>query len=197
MENLSELVTKFIMIGLDIVSLGLVVVAVFIVAVAIHGMARNRSAAWDNLLFIPIVLFMGALLLQYYPPLVMKSVRMGVQGSRGEAQLLRNEMQEWMPDLGGVGAGGFGDAVALPQVTPLPPIVVDTSGQTTITISTPFPTAEIRPTIYPTNPAPPAAVVTATPWPVPEITLPTPLPGCWVDLGAGPQACPPTPDPSR
>lgn len=185
MDNLSELFTNLVMIALDMISLSLVVVAVLIVAVAIYGMARNRSAAWDNLLFIPIVLFLGALLLQYYPPMVMKSVRIGVQGSRDEAQLLRDEMQQWVPDV------SF-DAGQPPE--PTTQTVIETSSPTTVILSTPFPTVPIAVTVLPTRPP-------ATPVPLSPSSTPTPIPtmqptACVVNLASGTtMACPPTPSP--
>lgn len=176
MENFAELISKVVLIILDLISLGLVVVAVGIVALAIAGMARNRTAAWDNILYIPIVLFLGALLLQYYPPLVMKSVRMGVEGSRSEAQLLRDEMQQWVPGQG-VYAGG--ESVSVSPTAPS--VVIDTSSPAIVITSTPWPTAEIAPTIQPTS----------TPWPTA-----TPQPTrCVVNLGGTIINCPPTPQP--
>ncbi len=184
MENLSQLLTNLVMIALDLISLALVVGGVLIVCLAIAGMARNRTAAWDNILYIPIVLFLGALLLQYYPPLLMKSVRMGVEGSRGEAQLLRDEMQNWMPGQNMIN----GQQVTNPTA---PAVVIDTSGPTTIQMSTPFPTAEIRPTILSTIPATPLPTIpSSTPTPVPLPTY-----SCFVNVNGYYMACPPTPQP--
>lgn len=176
MENFAELISKVVLIILDLVSLGLVVVAVGIVALAIAGMARNRTAAWDNILYIPIVLFLGALLLQYYPPLVMKSVRMGVEGSRSEALLLRDEMQQWVP-----GQGIYSDGAIVSSPT-APGVVIDTSAPAIVITSTPWPAA---------------ATPTSTPLPT-ETPAPTatPLPTRCVVTVSGIQVnCPPTPQP--
>lgn len=182
MENFAELISKVILVILDLVSLGLVVVAVGIVALSIAGMARNRTAAWDNILYIPIVLFLGALLLQYYPPLVMKSVRIGVQGSRGEALLLRDEMQQWMP-----GQEVYTDGQMVNAPTAAPAVTLDTSSPTTITVSTPFPTAEIRPVVPPTSTPQPTST------PLPTSTLqPT---ACIITVNGSRLNCPPTPQP--
>lgn len=179
MENFAELISKVVLIVLDLISLGLVVVAVGIVALAIAGMARNRTAAWDNILYIPIVLFLGALLLQYYPPLVMKSVRMGVEGSRSEALLLRDEMQQWVP-----GQGIYTDNE--PIASPTPGVVIDTSVPTIMITSTPWPTAET-----PAATAAPTSLPTETPLPTstPEPTR------CTVTIGGTLVNCPPTPQP--
>lgn len=182
MENLSQLLTNLVMIALDLISLALVVGGVLIVSLAIAGMARNRTAAWDNILYIPIVLFLGALLLQYYPPLLMKSVRMGVQGSRDEAQLLRDEMQQWVPGQNVLN----GQQVTAPTS---PAIVIDTSGPTVMEMSTPFPTAEIRPTILPITTPTHQIVLAPTSTPVPS---PTP---CTFVVNGHRMACPPTPQP--
>lgn len=182
MENFTELISKVVFVVLDLVSLGLVVVAVGIVALAIAGMARNRTAAWDNILYIPIVLFLGALLLQYYPPLVMKSVRMGVEGSRGEAQLLRDEMQQWVPGHGIYSGGEIVNSPAAPDV------VIDTSSPAIIITSTPWPTAEIQATVVSLATAPPP---TALPMPTA-----TPAPTrCMITLYGNAVDCPPTPMP--
>lgn len=179
MENFAELISKVVFIILDLVSLGLVVVAVGIVALAIAGMARNRTAAWDNILYIPIVLFLGALLLQYYPPLVMKSVRMGVQGSRGEALLLRDEMQQWVPGQG-IYTGGQPSPTA-------PSVVIDASSPAIVITSTPWPTAEIQAA----TPTPTPSLPTETPAPT-AIPLPT---RCIVTVNGIQVNCPPTPQP--
>lgn len=180
MENFADLISKIVLIVLDLISLSLVVVAVGIVALAIAGMARNRTAAWDNILYIPIVLFLGALLLQYYPPLVMKSVRMGVQGSRTEALLLRDEMQQWVPGQSISPSDG---------ATPAAPadVVIDTTGPTTVIYSTPFPAAEIAVTVLPssTPQPPPSEIPTDTPQPSPT--------SCVYIVHNQIRSCPPTP----
>ncbi len=180
MENFADLISKVVLVILDLISLGLVVVAVGIVALAIAGMARNRTAAWDNILYIPIVLFLGALLLQYYPPLVMKSVRIGVEGSRSEALLLRDEMQEWVP-----GQGIYTDGQLVGGATPETEAVIDTTGPTIVITSTPFPTAGAT------------ALPTSTPLPT-ETPQPTSTPqptACIVTINGIRVNCPPTPQP--
>ena len=192
MENFADLFEFVLNIILDVVQLGMIVAALLIVARSIYGMVQNKTAAWDNLLFVPIVLFLGAAMLQYYPPLLMKSARIGVQGSRAEADLLRNEMREWVPDL----TNSQTQPVPTSSVpVPTSDLNIDTSQPTTVIIKTPdgFPSASVpddapAPTITST-PQP-----TNTPWPVLPPATPQPT-RCVYTVNGAQHVCPPTPQP--
>ncbi len=83
----------------QLLTLGLIIGIFYVLGIAIYTMATNRSPRWDLILFILVLLLSALYLVRWYPPQAMKAVREGLETSRPEADALRNELQQWLPDM--------------------------------------------------------------------------------------------------
>ena len=145
-------VLKFL---IDLFTFALILGVFWTIGTAVLTMARNRSPRWDTIFATLVVLIIGLILVQVYPPQVVKSVRRGLEDARPEAALLRDELANWMPRWNpGQSTAVFSTAV--PTVTPIPaatntpaPIISIEAQPTAVApTSTPLPpTATIVPTL--------------------------------------------------
>lgn len=164
-----DILTNVLRFLIEMFTFGLILVVFWVIGIAVASMARNRSPRWDMILATLVILALGVGLVQVYPPQVMKSVRRGLEASRPEAVLLRDELGNWMPRWNATDPDPL-ISTAVPTPTPLP------------ATSTPAPVAtldvlvtDVPPT---STPMPPTAVPTLDPllW-NPMTPPPTPVGG--------------------
>ena len=192
MSEIYQFGIRILLLLIDLMTLALIVGIFYTIGLAIVMMARNQSAKWANIAYILIVMGAGIALLRWYPQQVISSIRVALSEARPEADLLRNELYLWLPELP---AGPEGGDFAQVTATPLPLVVVPEP--TATPLPSPWPTLAIPPgdTAPEATPERVVVVVTATPLP-PE---PTPEPtACLIhhDNGAT-WPCPPTPEVHR
>lgn len=156
MNDLLQFATSILWFLIDLFTLAMVGGIFWIIGVALLTMARNRQPRWDSILFTTIIMMVAIWLIQWYPRQVLSSVRTSLQESRPEAQQLRDELREWLPEFSGPG----NVIVGVPTITAVE-----------LPAATPTPGASVQPTAPPT--ATPTPGVTATPL---IVLLPTPIP---------------------
>lgn len=154
---------------LDVMTLAVLVACFWIIFRAIYTMAQNKALHWESILGVLIVLALALGLLQFYPEMVIKSMRTGLEGARPEAAALRDELGHWLPR--------WGDASQLNA-----PII-------STAVPSPMPAVTGTPAWLPIQPLAPTAVPpTSTPLPPTATIVPT------IDLSNwNPQTPPPTP----
>lgn len=145
--DISSFFTNILQWGIDILTLVMIGGVFWTILIAVITMAKNRQPRWDTIFFTLAILAIGIALVQIYPPMVVKGIRVGLQDARPEADLLRQELGNWMPEWNGAGDTEFSTAV--PTVTPLP-------------TWTPAPSILVEPTAVPATatPLPPTAIPT-------------------------------------
>lgn len=156
---------------------------IYLLGLALVTMVRNKQPRWDAIAYVIAILVLGLAMWRYFPTVAIKTIRISLQEARPEAELLQEEVRQWIPQF----------EVTLPTPTPAPeppvlptypilptPVIVATpvvvTGAITVTVA---PSATVTP--YPTY----------TPWPSPT-PLPTATP-CLVQVGGNWLLCPPTP----
>lgn len=173
MSEAGVFLTNILLFLIDLATLGLIGGIFYVIGLAVITMARNQKPNWESILYTVLILLAAIWLIRWYPRQVIMSIRVALQESRPEAELLREELQLWLP--------GTDALIATPVVGPAMPVIatpVVVSGTIPVpTATTVVPTA----TLYPTY----------TPWPT-ATALPTATP-CLVNIGGSWLACPPTP----
>lgn len=179
MSDMTLLLTNILAFAVNVLTLALLGGIFYVIGTAILTMARNNTPKWTNIAYILVILAAAIALLQFYPRLVVAAIRQSLQDSRPEALLLQQELQQWIP--------------ALPQMTPLPTLVIQTSNEGLVwPTETPWPTVAAAPVVSDTVQT--AVLPTATPYPTytPYPTqTPLPVPTACYDPFGNP--CPPTP----
>lgn len=148
---------------LDALTLAVLVACFWIIFRAIYTMAQNKALHWESILGVLIVLALALGLLQFYPEMVIKSMRTGLEGARPEAAALRDELGHWLPRW------GEASQLAAPAMTvqAVPPVALPVTG---------------TPAWLPLQPVPPTST------PLPPTAVPTIDVNTW-----NPQTPPPTP----
>lgn len=159
MNDITVLLSNILTFVVNVLTLALLGGIFYVIGTAILTMARNNTPKWTNIAYILVILAAAIALLQFYPRLVVAAIRQSLQDSWPEAVLLQQELQQWIP--------------AIPQMTPLPTVVIDTMSP--LPTDTPWPTigaavpvtgvVQIQPTPYPTYTPPPTATPTPSPTP--------------------------------
>ena len=174
MTEIYEFGINLLSLTIDLLTLALLAGVFYVIGLALVTMARNRQPRWQNIAYVLIILGSGLALLRWYPQKVIVSMREAIQEARPEAEMLRGELESWLP--------------ALPAGFDVTPTIAVTPGETAIlSVLTPAPPPMA-------TPIPPAAP-TAVPSPIFTATLrpsPTPTP-CMLIINGTQWACPPTP----
>ena len=185
MSEAGVFLTNILLFLIDLATLALIGGIFYVIGLAVITMARNQKPNWESILYTVLILLAAIWLIRWYPRQVIMSIRAALQESRPEADLLREELQLWLP--------GTDSLIATPVITPLEtptaaPVVLPPAPQ----ISVPAVVSGTI-TVATTTPAPPTATPypTYTPWPT-ATAIPTPTP-CLVNIGGSWLACPPTP----
>lgn len=157
---------------IDLLSLGFIGGIFYVIGLAVVTMARNQQPKWQNIAYILVILGAGLVLLRWYPPQVVSSMRMALEAARPEAVQLRVELQQWLPQA--------------PDPLPTTPQVTIQPAATPI----PAQTAVFVPVPQTAVPLP-----TYTPYPTPS-PLPSPTP-CIISINGSLYPCAPTPGVTR
>lgn len=184
MSEAGVFLTNILLFLIDLATLGLLGGIFYVIGLAVITMARNQKPNWESILYTVLILLAAIWLIRWYPRQVIMSIRVALQESRPEAELLREELQMWLP--------GTDSLIATPVLTPL-------ATPTSAPVVGPAVPAIATPVVSGTIPAPTATTVvptatlypTYTPWPT-ATALPTATP-CLVNIGGSWLACPPTP----
>lgn len=185
MSEAGVFLTNILLFLIDLATLGLIGGIFYVIGLAVITMARNQKPNWESILYTVLILLAAIWLIRWYPRQVIMSIRVALQESRPEADLLREELQLWLPRTDALIATPVTTPLAAPTSTPVvmpavpivaTPVVV--SGTTTVATAMPVPPTA---TLYPTY----------TPWPT-ATAMPTATP-CMVNIGGNWLACPPTP----
>lgn len=190
MSEAGVFLTNILLFLIDLATLGLVGGVFYVIGLAVITMARNQKPNWESILYTVLILLAAIWLIRWYPRQVIMSIRVALEESRPEAELLRQEIQLWLPGTESLIAtpGPVITPIETPTAAPVvmppgPEIVVPVvvSGTITVATVTPLPPIIFTPTPYPTY----------TPWPTPTI-IPSATP-CLVQVGIDLMIfCPPT-----
>lgn len=172
MTEVYEFGINLLTVLIDLITLALLAGIFYVIGLALVTMARNRQPRWQNIAYVLIILGAGIALLRWYPQRVIASVREAIQEARPEAQLLREELENWLP--------------ALPPDLAATPTLDITGEVIILTTPTPMPSPE--------TPTPPATPPPPLPTNIPSTAAPSPSPTpCMVIIQGVPWPCPPTP----
>lgn len=189
MSEAGVFLTNILLFLIDLATLGLIGGIFYVIGLAVITMARNQKPNWESILYTVLILLAAIWLIRWYPRQVIMSIRVALQESRPEAELLREELQLWLPGTDALIATPVLTPVATPLTTlPSAPVV----GPAVPAIATPVVVLGTI-TVATAMPATPTATMypTYTPWPT-ATALPTATP-CLVNIGGNWLACPPTP----
>lgn len=187
MSEAGVFLTNILLFLIDLATLGLIGGVFYVIGLAVITMARNQKPNWESILYTVLILLSAIWLIRWYPRQVIMSIRVALQESRPEADLLREELQLWLP--------GTDSLIATPAITPLATPVFPTAVM-------PMPTAPATPSpvvVSGTIPVPAVVTVLPTATPYPTYTpwpTATPVPSatpCVVSIGGQWLPCPPTP----
>lgn len=171
---------------IDLATLGLIGGIFYVIGLAVITMARNQRPNWETILYVVLILLSAIWLIRWYPRQVIVSIRVALQESRPEADLLREELKLWLPGTDNLLPNAtLTPLEAAPTPTPVvaqPEIVVPIVVSGTVTAAT----ATLLPMLPTHTPYP-----TYTPWPT-ATEPPSPTP-CLIQVGGNWLACPPTP----
>jgi hypothetical protein len=182
MSEIYEFGLRLLLLLIDLMTLALILGIFYVIGLAVATMARNQPAKWANIAYILIVMGAGIALLRWYPQQVIVSIRIALSEARPEADLLREELQGWLPALP-EGLSLSPTAAPLPPEAAAPTLVVAPEATAAPTAAIPPPTAAAEATAAPTVAPPTAAPPTVTPQPT----------VCTIELHGAPWPCPPTP----
>lgn len=173
---------NFLLFLIDLATLVLIGGVFYVIGLAVITMARNQKPNWESILYTVLILLSAIWLIRWYPRQVIVSIRVALEESRPEAQLLREELRLWLPGTDLIIA-----TPGLPPMTPAPvemvlPMPAATMPESSLDMLTqPTPPPVVMPSPYPTY----------TPWPtVPAPPTPTP---CLIYVDGHLYQCPPTP----
>ena len=180
MTEIVQFVTTIILFLIDLFTLFLIGGIFYIIGLAIYTMASNRTPRWDSIFYVLVILMLAIWLVRWYPGQIISSVRTAMEESRPEADLLRTEVQHWLPGLDQIGPPATQSAapVAPSQSAPAAPATPELVWATAT--ATPETAVVVEPT-----PIPPTATPTPSPTPTIEATFD---PHTW-----NPATPPPTP----
>ncbi|MFO7537585.1 MAG: hypothetical protein R6X32_05945 [Chloroflexota bacterium] len=173
MTDIISFAFTFMLFLVDIFTLFLIGGIFYIIGLAIHTMASNRTPRWDSIFYVLVILMMAIWLVRWYPTQIISSVRVSMQESRPEADLLRTEVQYWLPGLDQWQPTPTWEPA--PAAAPVAPPAADKIPEEAVEVPQPQPTeTAVSPTPIPTTT--PTAVATfdphtwnpATPPPTPE-----------------------------